>query len=278
MMEYMLTDLQEVIKQGLLISEPGDIARGGILRIIGKALVFLKEKHVIHADLQPSNVLISGTGFVKLCDFGRAKRLPEGEDHLISNNENGSLKFMAPEMLVNGNRLDFGIDVWAFGMVAVAMHEAERAMYFDHPPMAGRFSKDHWKIWARGPEVYFFDIFGIEFCLPGAHDRWKRSLIARATMKRTRSGRANTVKNLKMLEKRNDYANLLRKCLIPNTDSCPQDIKIRHGSLIVRETIEDVLQSKYFSSRNYTEHKERVSIVRVIKGLAPNHDVQPRTP
>lgn len=97
-MEHMVTDLYSIEKQKLLNTPDGLNARRIILKHIAEPLVYLKEKRIIHADIKPSNSLMSRMGAVKLCDFGIAKHLPESQDHFISNDEKGSTEFMAPEL------------------------------------------------------------------------------------------------------------------------------------------------------------------------------------
>ena len=43
------------------------------------ALKYLRERRVIHRDIKPENILLSNTGRLKLCDFGIAVVVAEGE-------------------------------------------------------------------------------------------------------------------------------------------------------------------------------------------------------
>jgi len=43
---------------------------------ISRALIHCHSKGFIHRDMKPENCLIDKNGYIKLCDFGMAKRLP----------------------------------------------------------------------------------------------------------------------------------------------------------------------------------------------------------
>ena len=43
---------------------------------IAKALIHCHNQGYIHRDIKPENCLIDSDGYIKLCDFGMAKRLP----------------------------------------------------------------------------------------------------------------------------------------------------------------------------------------------------------
>ena len=244
------------------------------MKRIAEALVHLKEKRIIHADIKPSNILLSRMGAVKLCDFGIAKRLPEGQDHFISNDEKGSPEFMSPETIKNGNRYEYGIDVWAFGMVAVTMHKSGKTLYPNSTPeMPGSFDIGDWKIWARHPVEYFFTVFGSHLCSPEEHDIKWQLYMTRSERTRERMDTAKVRKewgedrahDAIIYKKHFDYAMLLRMCLVPNADSCPESVSLQHDSEWKRGTIEEVLKSNYFSTFKISELEERNLVIGIIQ-------------
>lgn len=57
-------------------------------------------KRVIHRDIKPANVLVSGSGKIKLSDFGEAKFLEESTGTV-----KGTIAYMAPEIISVDNWL-----------------------------------------------------------------------------------------------------------------------------------------------------------------------------
>jgi len=72
---------------------------------------------VIHRDVKPSNILISKSGKVKMCDFGISGYLV---DSVAKTVDAGCKPYMAPERIdpVSGNPSNYDVrsDVWSFGI------------------------------------------------------------------------------------------------------------------------------------------------------------------
>ena len=69
--EYMGTNLYTVIKGNIL--EP--IHKQFIMYQLLKALKFIHSAAIIHRDLEPSNILINGDSYIKVCCFRLARCL-----------------------------------------------------------------------------------------------------------------------------------------------------------------------------------------------------------
>ncbi|XP_055343291.1 serine/threonine-protein kinase ULK3-like isoform X2 [Paramacrobiotus metropolitanus] len=82
---------------------------------IGKAMQFLRSKHVAHMDLKPKNILLSSSRepFLKLADFGFAQYLKATDG---ANDMRGSPLYMAPEMF-SGKGYDARVDLWSIGVI-----------------------------------------------------------------------------------------------------------------------------------------------------------------
>jgi cGMP-dependent protein kinase len=74
---------------------------------------YIHEKNIIYRDLKPENVLLDQDGFVKLIDFGAARKLdsPAQKCYTLL----GTPHFMASEMII-GHGYGMSADVWAMGV------------------------------------------------------------------------------------------------------------------------------------------------------------------
>ena len=114
--EYLPTDLYGLnVSQDVLM----DISMIAMITSdLVDALAFMHSKRVIHMDIKPSNVLLSKSGKVKLCDFGFATEVDESGS-VCTEVPKGSRYYVAPEVLfgTHSTRIDFLADVWSLGVV-----------------------------------------------------------------------------------------------------------------------------------------------------------------
>lgn len=96
---------------------------------ITEALAEAHEKHIIHCDLKPANIMITLSGHGKLMDFGLArmvKRIPGSESDSTSRDESpnrvgaGTPAYMAPEQ-IRREKLDARSDIFQLGIVLYHM-------------------------------------------------------------------------------------------------------------------------------------------------------------
>lgn len=106
-------DLATYILRHGKVSE--DIARH-FMRELAAGLQILHEKHLIHRDLKPQNLLLSAkerTPLLKIGDFGFARSLmPQG----LADTLCGSPLYMAPEIIQN-QKYDAKADLWSVGAI-----------------------------------------------------------------------------------------------------------------------------------------------------------------
>lgn len=98
---------------------------------------------IIHRDLKPANIMIRFDGYVKVLDFGLAKRLPipgNAEDTITitaSGQVVGTLAYMSPEQIL-GRKVDASSDLFAFGII---LHELIAGAHPWPPPDRCRFDE-----------------------------------------------------------------------------------------------------------------------------------------
>ncbi|CAL2028790.1 unnamed protein product [Caenorhabditis brenneri] len=67
----------------------------------------------IHRDIKPENILVNSEGFVKICDFGAAKRIDN--TYRIASSAAGTEMYQAPEQRM-GYDYSEKVDIWGFGL------------------------------------------------------------------------------------------------------------------------------------------------------------------
>lgn len=114
-MEYMDGgSLDLVLRKVTRIPEP---ILGKITEAVLKGLKYLREHHsIMHRDVKPSNILISSTGDIKLCDFGVSGQLIDS----MANTFIGTRSYMSPERL-EGQRYTVQSDIWSLGLSLVEL-------------------------------------------------------------------------------------------------------------------------------------------------------------
>jgi serine/threonine-protein kinase len=97
-----------------------------MLRDVARALAYAHERGVIHRDIKPDNILLTGDS-VSVADFGIAKALTTardpGRDHALTEAglALGTPGYMSPEQLIGGDTVDHRTDLYALGCVGYEM-------------------------------------------------------------------------------------------------------------------------------------------------------------
>lgn len=124
-MEYIEgEDLSELIARGPLDPQRAVGIALDVLDVLVKAHTFqtvIEERThrgIIHGDIKPRNIRITGTGQVKVLDFGIAKAVSMTRS--ITFNQFGSIPYSSPERLQTGD-MDARSDVWSVAIVLFEM-------------------------------------------------------------------------------------------------------------------------------------------------------------
>lgn len=145
---YMLTslfqggELTEIIKGGLAEEDDAKFYAACIL----EGITYMHQKHIIHRDIKPQNILISEIGYPVIIDFGFAKYVP-GKTYTCV----GTPLYIAPEIFC-AKGYDKGADHWAWACLVYEMVTGRPPFY-----QSGMKQKDLFKSICRGNfQVYGF--------------------------------------------------------------------------------------------------------------------------
>ena len=111
-MEYLPgLELFDVIRDIGLLSKNEAIFYGASMLL---SINYLHERKVIYRDLKPENIIVIENGYIKLIDFGTAKKIEDRTSTII-----GTPHYMAPEVIL-GEGYSFQIDFWS---IAICIYE-----------------------------------------------------------------------------------------------------------------------------------------------------------
>jgi len=106
---------------------------------IASALEEAHDRHILHRDLKPGNIMLTSRGQAKVLDFGLAMLLPSAgeasraETMSQSYAAAGTLPYMSPERL-RGENLDVRSDIYGAGVVLFEMAAGQRPFSRENAP------------------------------------------------------------------------------------------------------------------------------------------------
>ncbi|GAA51110.1 cGMP-dependent protein kinase, isozyme 1 [Clonorchis sinensis] len=90
-----------------------DVVARFVVACVLEAFTYLHTQGIIYRDLKPENLLLDENGYVKLCDFGFAKRIGLGKKTWTFC---GTPEYVAPEIILNKGH-DYSADYWSLGIL-----------------------------------------------------------------------------------------------------------------------------------------------------------------
>lgn len=151
--EILESNVHNVIRANIL----EDVHKRFIIYQLLIALKYIHSRRLIHRDLKPANLLINSDSSVKLCDFGLARTMAEGDIcQAVMTDYVSTRWYRAPELIIGSNHYNEGVDMWAVGCIAAELYagrplfpgsstldQMERVVAFTGPPSPSDLESMH---------------------------------------------------------------------------------------------------------------------------------------
>ena len=119
-MHYIVMEYVEGITLKTYIEKKGQLSFKEAVSIaiqVGRGIEAAHNKHIVHRDIKPQNIMISTEGKVKVMDFGIARA---ATSNTINSDVMGSVHYSSPEQARNGF-VDGKSDIYSLGIVMYEM-------------------------------------------------------------------------------------------------------------------------------------------------------------
>lgn len=121
-------DLKELLKRIRSPMPIKDIWR--LMAPVLDAMAYAHSRGLIHRDLKPANIMLHTPGddivIPKVTDFGIAKLIDEAEEsHTRTGVAMGTIKYMAPEQILDSKHVDARADIYSLGVILYFMATAK---------------------------------------------------------------------------------------------------------------------------------------------------------
>ncbi|KAG2186858.1 hypothetical protein INT44_003085 [Umbelopsis vinacea] len=112
-LEYLDSDLEQIIKDKSILFMPADIKSWMMMMLRG--LDHCHQSWVLHRDMKPNNLLLARNGQLKIADFGLARDWGDPGKQMTS--QVVTRWYRAPELLFGAKEYSYAVDVWAVGCI-----------------------------------------------------------------------------------------------------------------------------------------------------------------